>query len=367
MQMKIGLPKEIKPQEGRVALLPQQVAELVADGNELFIETNAGLLSGAADAEYRAAGAVICPDAADVFAQAALIVKVKEILPSEFGFLRKDHILLTNIHSANDRPQLDHLLEVGLTAIAAEDTHQYGSPNCPLAGEVGAFAGVQLSLAQNGGTGRHFMAHFGAPAAKAIVIGLGHVGRGALRTLLSLGIEVVGLDINPGARKQAALDWHQTSLTVGDIPDLDRHLGDADMIFNCVMWPKHRDDHLISRSDLGKLKPTAIIVDISCDEGGAIETSRPTSWEDPVFIEEGIRHFCVANIPGAVPVTASAGYATALLPHIKSIARNGVLEACRRDPWLARGLNCVDGVLTLEEAARVQKRDYTPAEEILKQ
>ncbi|MCR9214203.1 MAG: alanine dehydrogenase [Proteobacteria bacterium] len=363
--MKIGIPKEIKPQEGRVALLPEQVAQLVTEGNEVFVQSTAGLLSGASDINYSKAGAIICAAAEEVFAKATLIVKVKEILPEEFGLLRKDHILLTNIHSANDKLQLDHLLDVGLTAIAAEDTHQFGSPNCPLAGEVGAFAGVQLSLAQNGGTGRHFMAHFGAPTAKAIVIGLGHVGRGALRTLLSLGVDVVGLDINPGARKQAALDWHQANLTVGDIPDLEDHLTDADMIFNCVMWPKHREDHLISREDLGSLKPTTIIVDISCDEGGAIETSRPTSWEDPVFVEGGIRHFCVANIPGAVPVTASAGYATALLPHIKSIAKHGVLEACKQDPWLARGLNCVEGVLTLEEAARVQGRDFTPTEVIL--
>jgi alanine dehydrogenase len=365
--MKIGIPKEVKPQEGRVALLTQQIEELLADGNSLFVQSDAGLLSGVTDQEYKDAGASILPTGEAIYDAAELIVKVKEILPEEFGYLRKDHILLTNIHSANDRTQLDHLLEVGLIAIAAEETHQFGSPNCPLAGEVGAFEGVRLALAPHGGSGRHFMTHFGAPAARALVLGLGHVGRGALRTLLSLGIDVIGFDISAGARKQAELDWHNSQFKALDISELKNHLSSVDMIFNCVMWPKHRDDHLIDRSDLGLMKPTTIIVDISCDEGGAIETSRPTSWQDPVYIEEGIRHFCVDNIPGAVPMTSSAGYASALLPHIQAIAKVGALEACRQNPWLAKGLNCVNGVLTLEEAAQVQKRDFTPAAELLSQ
>ncbi|PHQ70369.1 MAG: alanine dehydrogenase [Sneathiella sp.] len=363
--MKIGIPKEIKSQEGRVALLPLQVKELIADGNSVFVQSGAGLPSGISDDGYQQAGASILASGADVFATAEFIIKVKEILPPEFDLLRPEHILLTNIHSANDRVQLDQLIKVGLIAFAAEDTHQYGSPNCPLAGEVGAFEGIRLSLAPHGGSGRHFMSHFGAPAANAIVLGLGQVGRGALRTLLSLGITVTGLDINAAARQQTALDWHNSNFTDADISDLAAYLPDADMIFNCVMWPKHRDDHLISRSDLALLKPTAVIVDISCDEGGAIETSRPTSWQDPVYVEEGIRHFCVDNIPGAVPMTSSAGYAAALLPHIKSIARNGALEAARQNSWLAKGLTCVNGTLTYEEAARVQNRDFTPVDTFL--
>lgn len=363
--MKIGIPKEIKPQEGRVALLPEQVGRLVEAGHDLFLEKNAGIQSGFPDRAYEDAGATLMTNGAQIYENARLIVKVKEILPPEFTLLRKDHIILTNIHSANDRVQLDRLLEVGLTAIAAEDTHQFGSPNCPLAGEVGAFEAVRLSLAPYGGTGRHFMGHFGSQAAKALVIGLGHVGGGALRTLLSLGVEVVGLDISAGAQKQAALDWHDRNYRSDHISKLAEYLGDADMIINCVMWPKDRNDHLIDRQMLSKMKSSAIIVDISCDEAGAIETSRPTSWRDPVYEIDGIRHFCVDNIPGAVPAAASAGYASALLPHILEIAEHGALEACRRNPFLARGLNCVDGILTLEEAAKVQSRPYIPASELL--
>ncbi|GLQ05228.1 alanine dehydrogenase [Sneathiella chinensis] len=364
--MKIGVPTEIKSQEGRVALLPPQVSDLTARGHDLYVQAGAGRLSGANDADYQSAGAQILESGEEVFKQADLIVKVKEILPPEFPFLEKRHILLTNIHSANDRPQLDRLLEVGLIAIAAEDTHEFGSPNCPLAGEVGAFEGVRLTLAPHGGTGRHFMAHFGAPATKAVVLGLGQVGRGALRTLISLGLDVTGLDIHPGARKQAELDWHHATYRSGEISDLPDLLPDMDLVVNCVLWPKHRDDHLISRADLARMKPTAVIVDISCDEAGAVETSRPTSWADPVYSVDGIRHFCVDNIPGAVPATSSAGYAAALLPHIRAIAEHGPLEACRRNGWLARGLTCINGILTHDEAARVQKRDHVPAPDYLK-
>ncbi len=363
--MKIAIPKEIKPQEGRVALLPGHVAELVGEGHQVTVETGAGVLSGASDEDYRAAGAKIAADAATGYGAGQLIVKVKEPLDAEYGLLESRHILFTNIHSAADRPLTDHLLKTGLTAISAEDTHRFGSPNCPLAGEVGAFEGVRLCFSPHGGGGRHFMPHFGAPALRAVVIGLGAVGGGALRTLLRLGCSVSGLDISRQSRSQSELDWAGADFTSGDVDALPGLLADTDLFVNCVMWPKHRDDHLIDRAMLGKMKPGAVIVDISCDEGGAVETTRATSWDDPVYSEGGIRHFCVDNIPGAVPVTASAGYGAALLPHIRSIARLGAIEACRLDQWLARGLTCVDGRLILAETARVQRRPFTAVTEFL--
>ena len=363
--MHIGIPKEIKPQEGRVALLPRHVAELTGDGHQVTIETGAGILSGASDSDYSAAGAAVSETAAAVYGAAQMIVKVKEPLEPEYDLLQSHHILLTNIHSASDRPLTDHLLKTGLIAISAEDTHRHGSPNCPLAGEVGAFEGIRLCLSPHGGSGRHFMPHFGAPALKAVVLGLGAVGSGSLRTLLRLGCSVTGLDIDPGSRKRAALDWAGADFTVDDTDALPGLLADTDMFVNCVMWPKHRDDHLISRVMLGQMKPDAVIVDISCDEGGAIETTRATSWEDPVYVADGIRHFCVDNIPGAVPVTASAGYGAALLPFIKSIGDIGAIEACRQNEWLARGLTCVDGELILAETGRVQNRPFTAVTEFL--
>jgi alanine dehydrogenase len=363
--MDIGIPKEIKSQEGRVAMLPGHVVELIRDGHTVRVEKDAGILSGADDQAYADAGAEIIDGAAAIFQQSEMILKVKEPLGPEYDLLKAEHILFTNIHSAADKPLIDHLLKIGLTGISAEDTHQHGSPNCPLAGEVGAFEGVHLCLTPYGGSGRHFIPHFGAPALKAVVFGLGAVGSGALRTLMRLGCSVTGVDILPASRMKADLDWAGQDFTSANVSALPYLLGDTDLFINCVLWPKHRDDHLIDRGMLGKMKSTAVIVDISCDEGGAVETTRATSWNDPVYTEGGIRHFCVDNIPGAVPVTASAGYGDALLPFVKVVGQVGTLEACRREPWLARGLTCVAGELILEETGKVQGRPFTPVDEFL--
>ena len=358
--MRIGIPREIKPQEGRVALLPAQVERLAALGNELLVERDAGALSGAATSAYEKAGARVVDSAKAVYDGAELIVKVKEILPSEFQLLRKEHVIFTNIHGAADRVQVDRLMEAGLIAIAAEETHEFGSPNSVLAGSIGALEGVRLVLAPHGGTGRHFQAHFGASAAKALVLGLGGVGRGALRTVLGLGLSVVGFDVSAGARREAALTWHKHDFDALHVSEIPFHLEDADLIVNCVLWDKRRSDHLITREMLGRLDPCAVIADISCDPAGAIETCRATKWEDPVYEVDGIRHFCVDNIPGAAPATASAGYAEAILPFVSLIAEHGPLEACRRNAWLARGLTCARGELILEEAGHIQERSFTP-------
>jgi alanine dehydrogenase len=363
--MLIGVPREIKPQEGRVALLPTQVKELVSLGHRVLVESDAGALSEAPPEDYAAAGAKLADDAAEIYGKAELIVKVKEILAPEYAYLRADHTLFTNIHAAANREQLDKLLEAKLTAIAAEETHELGSPNSVLAGEVGALEGARLVLSLHGGSGRHFMPHFGAPAAQALVLGLGGVGRGALRTLLGLGMAAVGLDVNAAARRDAQLHWCRNDFIADHIDTLPLYLREADLVLNCVLWDKSRADHLITRHMLKDMKRGAVIVDIACDPAGAIETSRPTTWQDPVYEVDGIRHFCVDNIPAAVPVTASAGYAAAILPFVKLIADHGVLQACRDHPWLARGLTAVRGVLTHAEAARVQDRPYTPVETIL--
>jgi alanine dehydrogenase len=202
--MRIGIPKEIKPQEGRVALLPRHVAALTGKTHEVLVERGAGLLAGASDAAYGQSGAKLVASASEVFDAAEMVVKVKEILPPEYPFLRRDHTVFTNIHAALNRPQLDRFLEVGLAAVSAENTHPFGSPNCALAGEVGALEAVRLCLAPYGGTGRHFMGHFGERSLKALVLGLGNVGRGALRVLLGLGASVVGLDVFARGPKRGA-------------------------------------------------------------------------------------------------------------------------------------------------------------------
>lgn len=363
--MIVGIPKEIKPQEGRVAQMPEQVKLLTDAGIKVIVEKDAGILSGVSDADFEAAGAEVLSTAKAVYDGATLIVKVKEFLEAEYPLLREDHILFTNIHPAALPGQVDTLLRTGLTAIAAEDCHEFGSPNCALAGEVGAFEGIRYCFAPHGGTGRHFYGHYGSDPIKAAVIGLGNVGRGALRVLLSLGIEVVGFDISDGIRYRTEQDWDHSNFTTAHIDDFKNQMGEFDLIVNCVLWPKHRNDHLISREELKNLKQTCVISDISCDEGGAVESCRATTWQEPTYREEGILHFCVDNIPGSVPVAASAGYSRALYPHITSIIKNGWKEACKENSYLARGLVCANGTLTHAETARIQERERVETAEFL--
>lgn len=363
--MRVGLAREIKPQEGRVALLPEQVRSLVAAGHTVLVERDAGRLSGAADDDYAAAGARLVETPAALWGEAELVVKVKEVLPPEYPLLERRHVVFTNLHTALNRALTDRLLEVGLTALSAEEMHRYGTPNSPLAGEVGALEGLRLCFAPFGGGGRHFVGHYGAPPVTAVVVGLGGAGLGAARVLCRLGCRAIGLDRDAGARYRAGLALAHEGLEAAGIEALPGLLPELDLLVNCVRWDKSRRDHLISRTDLARLKRSAVLCDVSCDEAGAIETSRPTSWEAPTYRAEGILHFAVDNIPGAVPVAASAGYARAILPFLLAIGEYGVLEACRRDPWLARGLTCLDGALILEETGRYQARPFEPLSEVL--
>ena len=365
MPMIIGVPKEIKPQEGRVALMPEQVKQLVGEGYNICIEKDAGSFSQASNDEYIAAGANMMNSINDIYEACDFIVKVKEFMPEEYSLIREEHVLLTNIHSAGNRELTDILLEKNCTAIAAEDTHQFGSPNCALAGEIGAFEGIRLCFAYNGGTGRHFYPHFGSPAMKVAVIGLGNVGRGTLRVLLSLGCDVTGFDISDGIIYRTEQDWDSRNFTATKIDNFSSQLPEFDLVINCVIWPKHRNDHLISREDLVRMKKTAVICDISCDEGGAVETCRATNWQDPTYKIDGITHFCVDNIPGSVPVAASSGYGRTLLVHIRNIMENGWKKACINDPYLARGLVCHNGILIHEETGKVQNRMVTNLHDFL--
>jgi alanine dehydrogenase len=361
MSLCVGVPREIKPGEGRVALLPAQVQMLVAAGHTVAVQSGAGEHSRARDADYASAGATIVVDGPSLYRACDLVVKVKEILPAEFELLRAGHVIFSNLHSAADRAQLDRLLEVGLVAIAAEETHPFGSPNSVLAGEIGALEAVRLLMAPHGGTGRHFMAHFGAPAAKVLLLGLGGVGRGALRTLLGLGLSVVAFDVSAYARRESEFTWCKQDFTALPVELFEQHLPSADVVVNCVLWDKTRGDHLLSRAMLAHMQAGAAIVDIACDPGGAIETCRATRWEDPLYEVDGVRHFCVDNIPGAAPVAASAGYSRAIIDNVMAIATHGAPEACRRNPWLAKGLTAIGGTLTLREAGEVQQRAWTPA------
>ncbi len=358
--MRIGIPREIKVQEGRVALLPAHVARLVAAGAEVFVEREAGLHAGAADAAYAAAGATILADGPAVFAAAGMIVKVKEPMHAELANLRADHILIANLYCGRDRALVDHLLATGTTAIAAEHAHPHHPGNSPIAGELGALEGLRLLFRPHGGNGRHFMRHAGARSARALVIGLGLAGRGALRVLLNLGVAVTGIDEDPAAAARAATDWSHRDFAAAGVEALPGLLATTDLVINCVRWDKSRQDHLVTREMLGQLSRGAVIVDVACDRAGAIETSVPTSWENPTYQVAGVTHFCVENLPAAVPPAASATFAEVIAAIAEPIAAIGLETAARDLPWLGAAVVCRGGRLHDRRTAELQGRRWVP-------
>jgi alanine dehydrogenase len=318
------------------------------------------LHAGATDAAYEAAGATILADGPAVFAAAEMIVKVKEPMHSELVALRPDHILVANLYCGRDRALVDHLLATGTTAIAAEHAHPHHPGNSPIAGELGALEGLRLLFRPHGGNGRHFMRHAGAPGARAVVIGLGLAGRGVLRVLLNLGVAAIGIDEDPAASARAATEWSNRDFAIAPVAALPGLLGQTDLVINCVRWDKNRRDHLVTREMLGLLPRGAVIVDVACDRAGAIETSVPTSWENPTYQVAGITHFCVENLPAAVPPAASATFAEVIAGIAGPIAANGLAAAARDLPWLGAAVVCRGGRLHDRRTALLQGRDWLP-------
>lgn len=358
--MIIGLLRELMPNERRVALRPAEIGRLVGLGHELVVETRSGAAAGFDDELYVATGARIAPSPEAVFNDARLLVKVHELQQNEPALLKPDHVLLASLYCEANRARLSVLLNSGATAFAVEHIVRPLSASSVLGGEIGALEGARLLLAPHGGTGKHFAGHFGLAPARALVIGLGTAGRGALRVLLGLGMSLAGFDIDPLALEQARLDWPGRDFTALPVEELPAHLPAADLVLNCVLWDKTRQDHLITRAMLGEMKRGAVIVDVAADRAGAIETSMPTTWLSPVYQVQGITHFCVENLPSASPEAASTGYSRMIFDAVAAIAEHGPIEGARRDPALARGLICSDGKLLHGGAARVQGLPLTP-------
>ncbi|NPV69961.1 MAG: alanine dehydrogenase [Firmicutes bacterium] len=361
--MIIGCTKEIKNNESRVAITPEQVELYAGEGHEVIIEKDAGTNAGFPDKEYRRVGAVIRDDMKEVYKEAQLIVKVKEILPPEYGLLRKDHIIFTNLHTALNCEETDVLLEKGCISFAAEDTHPQGTPNSEVAGKLGALMGVQQLLSTSGGPGKLIGGIAGVPGANVLVLGAGIVGVSALEVLVNLGANVTVADVDrPRLRAIKHVFPHGLNTMFSTPYNIRGCLPHVDLVVNAVKWPKERTDHLITREMLKLMKPKSIIVDISCDRAGAIETCEPTTHDNPTFEVEGVTHYCVDNIPGAVPWTASIAYAYAISARVLAIASKGVVEACRGDQCILNALTTYNGVLTHKETSIVQSRPYTPPE-----
>lgn len=366
MVLKIGVLKEIKKGEYRVILTPIEVEELTNGGHEVFVETMAGAMAGFKDEEYKKAGARVLHSNKLVYEESELIVKVKEFFEDEYEYIKDEHILFTCIHPAANSEEVDMLLDKECIAFTAEDTHKYGSPNCEVAGKLGALMGTYHLLSTGGGPGKLVCGIGGSPGINALVLGAGIVGKGATEILTSLGAQVTLMDINVKVLRDASYSFPKNLKTlISNQANIKKILHDMDLVINCVKWPKHRKDHLITRDMLSLMNMGSVIVDISADVGGAIETYKPTSHESPTYEVDGIIHYGVDNIPGAAPHSTSMAYAASIFHHIKSIADKGVKGACEDNGYLRRSLTVYKGILTHEETSVIQGREWVTPEEIL--
>lgn len=351
--MHIGVPKEVKNHEYRVALTPAGVNELVAHGHQVTIETGAGLGSSISDEEYVAAGASIAPDADTTWAAVDMIMKVKEPIAEEYHRLRSDLILFTYLHLAASEPCTTALLEAGTTAIAYE-TVQKADRSLPLlypmsevAGCLAPQAGAHSLMRANGGRGLLLGGVSGVDPAKVVVIGGGVSGAHAATMAIGLWADVTILDTD--VEKLRVLDrrWQGRIKTITSNEfELERQVLEADMVIGAVLIPGAKAPSLVSNELVSRMKPGSVLVDIAIDQGGCFEDSRPTTHDDPTFMVHNSVFYCVANMPGAVPRTSTFALTNATLPYAVRIADQGWRDALRNDPVLAPGLNTLNGQVT---------------------
>ncbi len=369
--MKVGLLRERKVEEGRVALTPSAVAELVRAGHSVLAEAGAGLASGYPDEDYARAGATIVPTAREVADACDLLVKVKEPLPEEYGLLRPGLMLFCYLHLAPAPALTRALLERQVTAIAYE-TVQIPDGSLPLlrpmsliAGRLAAEAAAHHLKRPGPGRGKLLGGIEGAEAARCVVVGSGNVGSQAALTLAALGarVTVFGRE-QERLRTLAGRGDGRIVARDADPAAIAEELAGADVLVCAVLVPGALAPKVVSRAMVRSMGEGAVLVDVSIDQGGAAETSRPTTLADPVYVEEGVVHYCVANMPGAVPRTATQALVAATLPYVLSLAEGG-LDALRRDPALRRGLNVFRGHVTHPAVAQAQGLRYTPPEALL--
>jgi alanine dehydrogenase len=353
MAMKIGCPKEIKPQEYRVGMTPNAVAEAVAHGHAVVVETGAGTGAGFSDADYVAAGATILATAEEVFAEAQMIVKVKEPQPVERARLREGQVLFTYLHLAPDPEQTHDLLKSGVTAIAYETvTDDRGglpllAPMSEVAGRLAPQVGAWTLQKANGGRGVLLGGVPGVAPAKVLIIGGGVVGTHAAKVAAGMGADVTVLDRSlPRLRYLDDVfgsSFKNGYASAGNTIELARQ---ADLIIGAVLVPGAAAPKLISRAQLSELKPGAALVDVAIDQGGCFETSHATTHQDPIYTVDGILHYCVANMPGAVARTSTQALGNATMPFMLALADKGWKRACAEDKHLLAGLNVHAGKLT---------------------
>jgi len=370
--MLIGVPKEIKNHEYRVGMTPASVNELVHHGHQVIVETMAGAGIGFSDDDYIAAGAEIRDSAEKVFAEAEMIVKVKEPLAEERARLREGQILFTYLHLAPDLPQTQDLIKSGATCIAYETvTSDRGSlpllaPMSEVAGRMSIQAGAQCLEKSKMGRGMLLGGVPGVSPAKVVIIGGGVVGTNAAQMAVGMGAHVVILDRSIDVLRRLDAQFGAQVETVFSSKDaLENHVLSADLVIGGVLIPGAAAPKLVTAEMVKKMKPGAAVVDVAIDQGGCFETSKATTHAEPTYVVDDVVHYCVANMPGAVPRTSTFALNNATLPYIISLANNGYKKALESDPHLMNGLNVHKGVITCKSVADALGFEYVAPEDAL--
>ena len=370
--MRVGVPKEIKNNEFRVGLVPASVRELVSRGHEVFVETNAGKGIGMLDDDYIGVGAKILDDAQSVFDTAEMIVKVKEPQAVERAMLKPEHTLFTYLHLAPDAPQTQELVEGGATCIAYETvTDSHGglpllAPMSEVAGRLSIQAGAWCMEKAHEGSGILMGGVPGVEPAKVVIIGGGTVGFNAAQMAVGMGAHVIVLDRDLDVLRFIDANFDSRVQTVYSNADaIERHIQDADLVIGGVLIPGAAAPKLVRREHLATMRNGAVLVDVAIDQGGCFETSKPTTHENPTYVIDGVVHYCVANMPGAVPRTSTFALNNATLPFTLALADKGAKQAMLDDSHLLEGLNVHRGMVTYDDVARDLGYDYVPAMEAL--
>lgn len=338
--MKIGIPTEIKPKEGRVGLVPQAAGELVRAGHQVYVQSGAGIASGFSDEQFVQQGVQILPDAAALYGQAELIVKVKEPYGSELDLLQSRHLVFSYLHLAALPELTRKLCEIGLTGVGFETVVEHGglpllAPMSDIAGRIAVQAGTHYLHRSLGGKGVLLGGLPSVGRGHVVVIGAGNAGGNSARMAAALGAKVTVFDKNPAR----LAEMHQLGANVSALypfaSALSEAVAQADLLIGAVLVPGAKAPHLVSREQVASMEPGSVIVDIAVDQGGCLETTRPTTYEDPVYVEQGVLHFAVTNMPGAVPKTSSLALSAALVPYVLRLAKSD----WRNDLALVGGIN----------------------------
>jgi alanine dehydrogenase len=369
--LRIGVAKEVKTDEYRVALTPAGARELVLEGHDVLVESTAGEGSAFADSDYERVGARIT-SVDDVWSESELLLKVKEPIASEYPRLREGLVLFTYLHIAADEPLTHALVDSGIRAVAYETVETADrrlpllAPMSEIAGRLAAQAGAYFLEKPLGGRGLLLGGVPGVAPGRVLVIGGGVVGYNAAIIAIGLGAQVTILDrsIDRMRYLDEILSGRVTTVMSSAL-QIESSIADADVVIGAVLVPGARAPKLVTREMLGVMKQGSVIVDVAIDQGGCVETAKPTTHTDPVYSVDGVTHYCVANMPGGVPITSTKALTNATLPYVEAIAEYGLAEAVGRDPALALGVNVVDGKITYEPVAEAHHLDYTPLDDVL--